>query len=686
MSTEWITVDLVHKAFPTTHLFRLKQVQKLLIDKYPTGNMWLHTPLPLKEPVKAQITDLQHIITWAWERQLFTNPAYSEKIEEYLMSGYFNHMNLTLTNFALNKMLIDEELLGKIDEFSGTNCRKLRKAVILICLFSMKPFSKVTDDDLKKNQFMIDKLSCSGLNCPKFLQDFRLYMGYSSKIKLRRSSTKGNWDKLKERYPRLSKMLDGYRNYLKGGGYSKSVIKGKSIALIKLFDFLEEEKLKDCCGFKLEDFIRYTTWLKNFYDNPSTHHLVITNTKTFFVWGTEIEEFYSFFPRILEFPKKKWTKLNQEALESQYNSQGLSFDKKGLPQAFVKTLIEFEPVNEKEELAKNFMMLLCSVPCRLNYVRTLPMHCLFEMQNAEKIQLLGITSGEPDKAGNVYGQFPLLDKMGLNAIKWLKRRCEEKGFRKIENPKTKKEYVHLFQLEKYPYILSEHAVYKFIDIVCEKMPPEYKDSNVTPHRFRTHILTEITAITRDITVTKTAAGHRDIETTKWYHRSELSKDTLLNSIIEGYEQGEFSGKFYFRLLEALTSDDDSNDKVLKALTTEIQFSEFLRQFGRRREMGYCLCQEECGNYYKCWSCKHFLMRKTEIQSAIKTLSKMLINFKMMMSHSRDFSFDNPIVTSKQKAISLIIKRICQLGITPEQVMEMVENHLNGEEMGEVLKK
>jgi hypothetical protein len=684
---DWITAEKVKEYFPKTTISRLNRLFKQLVKQYPTGENWLVTPLSLKEPVKVEITDLQYIIAWAWERKLFKHPTYSDKIEEYILSDYHNHLNLTLTNFGLTKGLIDDNLIKEIDGYfsSSTSQQYIRKVILLVSMFCMKPINKINDEEIKDKKDLINKIHTINLNNQLALNNFRLHMGFTTKIVKQKSGIVSNWEKLSERHSHLADMFNSYKRHLSASELSKSVIKGKSIALIKLFEFLDEEGFKNCCTFKMEDFLRYTKWLRKRYDNDGTFSNVLLNTKTFFDWGVEIEEDYSFFPKILEYPTSQWKSIRSQVEKYKENSNGLSFDKKGVAEAFIQTLLEYEPLNEKEELAKNFMIIISSVPSRFDYIRTLPMNCLFHMENADEIELLGITSENPDKAGNIYGQFPILDQSAVRAIQWLQKRCIDKRFRPIESPKSKRVYVHLFQLQNYPFILSEGSIYNFIDTIRSRMPVDFKDNVVTTHRYRTHILTEITTKARNISVAQTAAGHRSKEMTKTYLRNDLSRDALLNSIKEGFEKGEYTGKFYLKLIEVLTSEDVSYDEVLHSLTTEISFNDFLKQFGRRREMGYCLSQHDCANYFKCWGCNYFLMKREEIEDAIKTLSKLLVNFKAMMNYSNDFTFDNPIAASNQKAISLIIKRICQLGLTSEQVLDMVENHLRGKDMREVLK-
>lgn len=681
MDISWVSVEEVKNSFPKTPNSRLVEIDKLLKVKYPLSLNWIETDISEKEPIKNVITDIQHILTWAWKKRIFVHQHYSDKVKEYILSGHFNHLNLTLTNFALNKNMIDLDLITEIDTKSPDYNRYLRKAVILLCLFTMKPFQKLTDEDLFKQKKLLKEVSNKQIDSFKAVQELRVKLGYSSKI-IKNKQRNTNWIFLKNRYPNFKQTINSYHNYLISSELSESSIKGKSIQLKQFLEYSEKNGIKTFRYFRRNDFLRYFESLKGRYKNNGTFNLQISNFKTFFIWGAEIEVDVSLFPKVLEFPLDYHKKITKIANKEYHNSQGHSFENEHIGKEFVKALMQYKPKNETDKVALNFMLILCSVPCRRSYVRNLPKDCLFYMENSK--ELYGVTNTVPDKSGNINGQFPILDKMGLDSIRWLQYRAESKEFKPIENMDNKKTYVHLFQVDEHPHVLTDYYIDNLIDAVRNEMPEEFQQVNITPHKFRTQILTEITARTRNIEVTQTAAGHRNSTMTKTYLRSDISQDALLNTIKEGFDKGEFSGKFYLRLIEALTSDDISNDEILIALNKEISLNEFLKQFGRRRDMGYCLIQGDCANHYKCWGCKHFFMKRDEIETAIETLSKHLINFRALMEQSKDFTFENPIVASKQKAIGLIIKHICNLGYSPEQVLELVGKHLKGQALGEVL--
>ena len=205
------------------------------------------------------------------------------------------------------------------------------------------------------------------------------------------------------------------------------------------------------------------------------------------------------------------------------------------------------------------------------------------------------------------------------------------------------------------------------------------------HGFRHFIATKVQAETRDTKATQFVLGHHDIEMTMQYLRSRVSKNTLLYSIVDGYEKKELSGKFYLHLLDILSNDEYSNNEIFEAMTKEMELKTFLKQYGKKRDMGWCMAQEHCETYYRCWGCQHFLLRKEEIEEAIEKLAKYTINHKSLMENSKNFSYDNPIAADSIKKIALIQKRIMDLGIPSEKVWEMVKNKMQGKDIKEALK-
>lgn len=170
--------------------------------------------------------------------------------------------------------------------------------------------------------------------------------------------------------------------------------------------------------------------------------------------------------------------------------------------------------------------------------------------------------------------------------------------------------------------------------------------------------------------------------TREYLKSKVSRDALLFRVMKKYESKEITGKFYLRLVELLSSEETPIDEMFRALTTEMKLDEFINNYGKKLDMGYCFNNEDCSNWLKCWNCTNFLMTKKEIIHAVKTLAHQIINLKEMQKNSIDFSYDHPIVNKQIKTISLIIKRLTELDLTEEQITKMVDNYLHNKKIEE----
>ena len=66
------------------------------------------------------------------------------------------------------------------------------------------------------------------------------------------------------------------------------------------------------------------------------------------------------------------------------------------------------------------------------------------------------------------------------------------------------------------------------------------------------------------------------------------------------------------------------------------------------------------------------MTRNEITEAIKILSHQIIALKNL-TLCADFSYEVPSVKNKLKLISLIIKRLTELGLSEENINKMTEN-------------
>ncbi|WP_209121204.1 hypothetical protein [Alkalihalobacillus sp. BA299] len=86
-----------------------------------------------------------------------------------------------------------------------------------------------------------------------------------------------------------------------------------------------------------------------------------------------------------------------------------------------------------------------------------------------------------------------------------------------------------------------------------------------------------------------------------------------------------------------------------------------------------MSQNGCDNWFKCWGCGHFLIRKEEIDDAIKTLALQIVNMREMINTSKNFTNENPIAAGQIKTISLIVKRLSELSLSQDEIDEKVMN-------------
>ena len=73
------------------------------------------------------------------------------------------------------------------------------------------------------------------------------------------------------------------------------------------------------------------------------------------------------------------------------------------------------------------------------------------------------------------------------------------------------------------------------------------------------------------------------------------------------------------------------------------------------------------------------MTKNEISQAINILSNQILELKNLQQ-CVDFSFDAPSIDNKMNLISLIIKRLTELGLTEENISIMVSNCLENKDL------
>ncbi|WP_242318838.1 tyrosine-type recombinase/integrase [Bacillus cereus group sp. BfR-BA-01349] len=692
MSIEWVEVD--HLLVSDEKSKELKPALKLILIElkkvFINGENWLNTPLYKKQTIeKRRYKDIHYLIPWSYHQGIFTNPKYSLDLKEYFFGGRFSKVGGTFTRYALAYGLLTKKEIEKIKElYEWTVAIAYISFASVYCFFINKPFSEMTDEDFDREDLhWVYCLNKNGLVSRIGIQNIRLQLEYSNRVFSIKRPSLTIFQKLKNNYTEYKCVLEDYYKYLIASGLKPKTVYEKFAKLKWLFEYLEMNNIS-LLNFRNKDFsmINQSMELKGF--GVSYRMKILSNIRLFLEWGTLI---YECFPTKVEFPKQLFKNLSKTWEKELIEGDGKAFPIEGLEKKIMNIVFNFEPQSEIEELCKEFWLIAGSCPTRFEFIRNLSVDCINPMLNNNT--LYGLTSEYEDKGGNVYGEFPIFDRIGIEAVLRLQKRIEGSGFLPIENPRNRLKYVHLFQLGKAPFILSGYLIRTFLHEKILLNIPEIESYinegnekfEIGSHGFRHYIATTVMVKTRDIKAVQYILGHHDVTMTKLYLRSKVSKNTLLYSILDGYEKKELSGKFYLSLIDILFNEELTNYEMLNALSTQMEVNLFLKQFGRKRDMGWCMTEESCDNFYRCWSCEHFLLRKEEIEEAIDKLAKHIIEHKKLINESRDFKYNNPIATDSIKKIALIQKRIMDLGLKPEKIWQMVQNTLLGKDIKEVLK-
>lgn len=677
MSLQWIDYNYllehyIKKANEQT-IMAAKRVYRKLISKFPTPEDWLNASIEEKTKDSyshSGVSEYYYILCWLWDKKLYENLSLRNMLLEYLMHPAHN-VKKSHVFLAQSQNLLSEEELALINEAG-------KKRLCLHCILLGKALRDFTDDDVDA----IPKLFHKNRYTRKRLQDIRIKLGYTNKI-VKRNSQASVWSKLEDA-PGLGDIFKDYKDYLIRSDARLKYIQSAVTPLNKLYDYTISSGYTDFSHFTSEDFVTFTKLvLEENSLGTATHY--IAKIKKFFQWGTLTDKR---FPTDLDFPNKYWTEIIRANKKSKKESDGRAFSTPTLPEDIMKIVYEHKSQNETEYVCRAFWLVAGSCPGRLQFLLDLEADSSLKPLPNEP-DTLAIYSRFADKAGNKYGQFPILDKIGINIIQELQERAKTLELKPIQNERNGETYIHLFQLTEKPWILSQNLIYRFfLDKVMPKLKEIHPDLDsienfkVNVHGFRHHLLTHIAFASGDIEVVQTAAGHKDAKMTKEYLKSKVSKQALLYRVIDKYEQKEITGKFYLRLVELLTTENTDIDEIFTALSSEMTMDEFVLAYGKKMDIGYCFSTAHCSNWLKCWGCTNFMMTKEEINQAINTLARLIINIKNAQKTCVDFTFEHPLINTQIKTISLIVKRLNELGITEEQIVEMFNNLVHKKEITE----
>lgn len=670
---EWIDYKKVYDYFNRKINIRIfDEIMPKFFEMYPTPLNWINDDKK-ENPThnlgyKNNTTNpLIYILFWIYETNVLEIEEYRDIILNYLKS---NLTSQYFQKFTLYKGLISKEDIDKINNVLTSKISI--RSIYLVCIYLKKNFNDITDEELEKCY----KLDLTNKFC---LQNIRMKLDISNIVPKRKSRTL-TWDKLYS-HKKFGSIFKKYNKFLKSAHNSSNkettaiFISHTGTALKHLLNFMDESNYENFTVFESPSIFEELIEFLEEFASPQSITGYIPKIRTFIHHNVGDE----YFPKKKVFCSQFWTSYSRHAKKLKNQSEGLSFSDSRLATEIVRLVLNHEPKNEIEFLSKQFWLIIATTTVRFSYLLSLDAcDAIQPLPNSPK-EVYGVYSRFADKAGNKYGQFPILDKLGTNAIRTLQDRVKKLGLNPIYNYDKKCSYVHLFQLTQRPWILNKNDIYKFFreNILSQIKELEIFNSTdeeikASAHSFRHYLATNITIIAKDIEVAQTALGHKYSAMTERYVSTKSSKEAILFKMVDKFQKNEITGKFYLRLVDILTSEDTTNDELIKAITTEMKLDEFFQTYGRQLDAGYCFSREECSNWYACWNCSNFIITKNEINEAIKILTIQILELKRMQQ-CKDFSYDAPSVTKKFNLISCIIKRLTELNLTEEDIKKMVDN-------------
>lgn len=693
LNTEWLEIEdlsIVSK-YGESRKQSLRGILKRLKAEYSTGGIWLKTPLEEKKHI---ITwgikkDSRYILSWALESGLMQHPEYRKAIIDYF-SKFYNSRAVAgfCKEFAEHYQFVTEEESEALKELRNNGKDVFVSSFYKLCVTFGKKLKDITDKDVLES--CVDWSLNTVVTSRNTIQKARFALGYTTKKQINYwyIKEKSPVEKMATEHPHLEIPIREYNKYMIAGGYSKKTIAKKHCTLSNFLSFLNEQTdTVQLSNFQRTEFWAYYNWLSLQFGTSYTYTNVI-DAKLFIEWGLND---YSDFPKTIDYPEGLSSKIKRALVAELENSDGRAFPIEGLAQRIIQECYSYVPETEREALCREFWLIVGSCPVRFDFVRNLELDCLKPMLNSDSF--IGLTSTFRDKAGNVNAQFPLFDSVGIEAILRLQKRSHEKGFGAITNPNNKQKYVHLFHEDRVKGILPSTAIRDFLK---ERILPrikeieDYKIKNdgdmfkIGAHGFRHFIATVVQAKTRNIKATQFVLGHHDEKMTMRYLRSKISRNTLLYSIIDGYEKQEISGKFYLKIIEMWNDESIEDSRLFDVFISDMNLTSFLKQYGRKRDMGWCMSEDNCETYYRCWGCNFFVLRREEIEEAIELLATLFREHRNLVQNSKDYIESNPIAASSIKTQALIQKRLTDLRLSPETIWEMVRLKLLGKDIKEAL--
>jgi hypothetical protein len=676
---EWLPLEEFHKHYMEANIYqneskktwsRLCRIVNDLHLMFPSPEAYLeaisnnpnHTfchPYPSKE----FYNELIYILAWIYLHRVASDPDADSLARRDILTKYLLHKMPRLSY----RWVYHFELLTP--EESDFFWKKRRSpGLILHLLLVAKPLRQFTDEDVKETSLYKDS-RCGQYYNPKFVGEFLYRNGYTEKLYTNARTGKNfNLAQLSA-HPSFGRIFEEYHQYLLIQDCPPQTVQTALRAIKYLVAFLEREGLEDCSkfdDFMIEKLIKFqkTNGLKKKELKDCSIKNNLYEIDLFFQWGGGR---YSFFPEVYKSPVEIMSKLNRAANKAYWSSDGLAFNNEEDANQLARAIISYRPKDEMEKLCRYYWTICMSTVQRQSWFLQLEAgNCLAPM--ALDPTAIGLYSKYADKGGNVNGQFPVLHKMGIKAVKELEIRTKRLNLQPIPDPTNGKTYVHLFQLTDWPWILSATRVNAFLKNIKEIYDLRESDGELikgSSHSFRTYLLGEVVVRTGRLDAAKHAAGHRNDEQIRAYLKSKLARRCLARAFVGKFEAGEITGQFFIRIMEMLTSEKTSSEEMYQVLTTEIPLNEYMKKYGVRAKCGCGTCMNQSGcPRGSCWGCPYFLMTKEDVEIAIRLLTLHLIDIQRLNNWVKDFS-SSTLAKTQLKAVVLITKHLLKLGVAQE---------------------
>ncbi|WP_348622666.1 hypothetical protein ABFT51_13915 [Paenibacillus peoriae] len=681
MTLEWTPLSEFRKFLKNT--LRLNHVNQVfssiknpvhqLFTTFPAPDNWLAVP-PEERPTfrHRDSRDLWYVIFWAWHTGFCKgNDVVAQYRRNDLVCYLSTRGRVNLSDFPVKMGLLKNSEAEHIRKKDSNRIGLFNKLSIHL-LGVMKPLGDFTEEDIALADVMRPNDKRYNAKC---LKDILFELGYSDEPGRRRQRIL--FDDCCE-HPKWGDITREFREHLKRSNSLDYYIRKAGSALHKFFKWLDQHGESDASSLEYEDFLDLFDYISKNNDGEEFSAKYTGNNllhiKLFFDWG---KGSHTFFPTYVDWPSDLYSGIHREAQEETYSGDGLAFDDPNFPMLMKEAIENYHPEDDVEVLCRAFWLIIASSPVRKTYLLNLQAEeCMLPLPNAPSAVGLYSPYSGIEKAKHRNGQFPIIDSAGLRAVEFLQKRSSDKAFRPIRNERADASYVHLFQLEKYPWILNERQIYRFFDKIAEFIG--HGDKKGKAHGYRHYLITHIAIETGNSELARLAAGHENQTMLNRYLRSNLSRQALLFATIKKYQDGEIAGRFIWRIFEALASEQTEPDELIKALgSEELSLDEFFAKFGLPAPtgVGRCLIQGACLFEAKCFSCHHFAIRKSEAAQAFHTLARLTKDMWNMMRGSRDFTTKNAKAAGLATQIALLGDMIRHFGYSDEQIQIEVISRL-----------